>query len=125
IHLPIETKDPSMSDESPHFQPLPVFNPMQQRQSGPSYPDELTQPMRQELTSRGVTELTSIQEVDSMLAASQGSAVVLIDSVCGCAAGGARPGLLKAIAEADIKPDHIMTAFAGVHKEAVDAVRAL
>ena len=85
------------------------------------YPENLTAPMRQQLTDAGFEELITGSDVKDLLAKG-GSALVLINSVCGCAAGTARPGVIASIG-GDKKPDHIATAFAGVHKEAVDASR--
>ena len=86
------------------------------------YPAELTQPMRAELTSIGVQELTTPEEVDAALQA-DGTTLVFINSVCGCAAGGARPGLAAALAASETKPDRVTTVFAGVDREAVDQAR--
>lgn len=85
------------------------------------YPEELTLPMRQELTAVGFKELVSAEDVDVALA-QKGTTLVLINSVCGCAAGTARPGV-KASLNGDKKPDNVTTAFAGVHKEAVNKAR--
>lgn len=85
------------------------------------YPENLTAPMRQQLTDAGFEELMSGSDVEALLAKG-GSALVLINSVCGCAAGTARPGVIASVS-GDKKPDHIATAFAGVHKEAVDKAR--
>ena len=85
------------------------------------YPEELTLPMRQELTAVGFKELVSAEDVDVAIA-QKGTTLVLINSVCGCAAGTARPGV-KASLNGDKKPDNVTTAFAGVHKEAVNKAR--
>jgi len=87
------------------------------------YPAELTQPMRAELTNLGVQELTTAEEVDAALQA-EGTTLLFVNSVCGCAAGGARPGLAEAMAKAEAKPDRITTVFAGVDREAVDQARS-
>ena len=86
------------------------------------YPEEITAPMRQELTSKGVKELVTAEDVDAKLADQKGTALVLVNSVCGCAAGTARPGVLLSLA-GDKTPDEALTVFAGVHKEAVNKVR--
>ena len=86
------------------------------------YPAELTEPIRAEVHEMGLTELRTPQDVDSALA-KKGTALVFINSVCGCAAGGARPGLTKALATAAKKPDQVLTVFAGVDKDAVNAAR--
>jgi putative YphP/YqiW family bacilliredoxin len=85
------------------------------------YPDELTMPMRAELTSVGFDELMTPEDVDVAIAKS-GTTLVVLNSVCGCAAGTARPGV-KASLDGDKKPEHFTTAFAGVHGDAVAKVR--
>lgn len=85
------------------------------------YPEEIVVPMKEELTENGFTELLSPTEVESQLA-KEGTTLVMINSVCGCSAGTARPGVLMAIANAKIKPDYLTTSFAGFD---IDAVRAL
>lgn len=85
------------------------------------YPEAITSPMRQELTSQGFDELMSAADVQNALA-KEGTTLLVVNSVCGCAAGSARPGVLSSLT-GDKKPDHLTTAFAGVHKEAVDAAR--
>jgi putative YphP/YqiW family bacilliredoxin len=86
------------------------------------YPEEIVIPMKEELTDNGFTELLTSEEVEAQLA-TQGTTLVLINSVCGCAAGLARPGLLMAVANAVIKPDHLTTSFAGFDIEAVKTLR--
>lgn len=86
------------------------------------YPEEITTPMREELTSRGFTELLTASEVDGKLASQNGTALVLVNSVCGCAAGTARPGTILSLS-GDKKPDEALTVFAGVHGEAVQKAR--
>ena len=86
------------------------------------YPDELVDPMRRELSDNGVTELKSATEVDEFLSPDGGSAFVIINSVCGCAAGGARPGALLAL-QAEVTPDRIGTVFAGQDTEATERAR--
>lgn len=107
---------------SEHYKPLPVGTiPAPGRAM---YPDEMTKPMREELTRHGVVELVSAADVEREIDQAKGVSCVLINSVCGCAAGGARPGLISAMKNAPNKPDRFLTAFAGVHPEAVAAVRA-
>jgi len=79
--------------------------------------------MREELTNGGVSELKTAEEVQQALGKSEGSSVVLVNSVCGCAAGAARPGYLASL-DTEVKPDGIYTVFAGVDREAVDEARA-
>jgi putative YphP/YqiW family bacilliredoxin len=87
------------------------------------YPTEFTDPIRAEVRQMGLVELTTPAEVDA-LAGQAGTALVFVNSVCGCAAGGARPGLTQALATATKKPARIGTVFAGVDKEATAAARA-
>ncbi len=115
-------------DHTEHYKPLQggeAARAPQHAMMGASYPEEMTAPMREELTSHGIEELITQQDVETKLQNSQGTALVLINSVCGCAAGAARPGFIKAILESPVKPDKVFTAFAGVHKEAVQGVRGL
>jgi putative YphP/YqiW family bacilliredoxin len=86
------------------------------------YPEEIVVPMKEELTENGFTELLSSTEVESQLA-KEGTTLVMINSVCGCSAGTARPGLLMAIANANLKPDYLTTSFAGFDIEAVKTLR--
>jgi len=86
------------------------------------YPAEIVQPMKEELTERGFSELLTPQDVDSLMSQS-GTALVMINSVCGCSAGTARPGVLMAVINAAKKPDHITTTFAGFDVDAVKKVR--
>ncbi len=86
------------------------------------YPEELVAPMRGELTEAGFEELKSAEEVDNKLNNQQGNMLVVVNSVCGCAAGSARPGVLQSL-DNDQKPDQLVTVFAGVDKEATDRAR--
>jgi len=88
------------------------------------YPEEMVAPMRAELTSAGVQELQTATEVETFFAQATGTALVLVNSVCGCAAGSARPGLKTAIT-ADIRPDRVATVFAGQDLEATARAREL
>lgn len=89
----------------------------------PIYDPEAVQPMRDELLFTGFTELRTPQEVDKYLTTPElGTVLVFINSVCGCAAGSARPGVNLALQNSVI-PDHITTAFAGQDRDAVDRVR--
>ena len=87
----------------------------------PLYDPFLTQPMRDELTSIGIKELRTAEEVDETLKLS-GTTMVYVNSVCGCAAGGARPAM-KIIMQNEILPDRIVTVFAGQDREAVSRAR--
>ena len=86
------------------------------------YPVEVVAPFIEDLTSNGFKELTSAEEVDNHLNSPSGTKLVVINSVCGCAARNARPAAKKAV-ENDIKPDEILTVFAGFHSEATNQVR--
>ena len=78
--------------------------------------------MKEELTENGFKELLRPEEVESQLK-EKGTTLIMINSVCGCSAGTARPGVLMAIANADKKPDHLTTAFAGYDVDAVQTLR--
>ena len=86
------------------------------------YPAEIVLPMKEELTDNGFTELLSAEDVDIQLQR-EGTTLVMINSVCGCSAGSARPGLLMAVANTPKKPDYLTTTFAGFDEEAVRKVR--
>lgn len=86
------------------------------------YPAELVQPMKEELTDNGFKELLTKEEVDDQLK-QPGTTLVMINSVCGCSAGTARPGVLMAVMNSPKKPDHLTTSFAGFDAEAVQTVR--
>jgi putative YphP/YqiW family bacilliredoxin len=85
------------------------------------YPEEMVKPMRAELTEAGFQELYSAEAVDEAIAKA-GTTLVIVNSVCGCAARNARPGAKMSLDGAK-KPDQLITVFAGVDKEAVDAAR--
>lgn len=87
------------------------------------YPEEMIAPMRDEMIDMGVTELRTADAVNQAMADASGTALYFINSVCGCAAGSARPGLGVALRDADVKPDRLYTVFAGQDAEATDAVR--
>ena len=85
------------------------------------YPDELVKPMREELTNNGFSALYTSEDVDSAITA-KGTTLVMVNSVCGCAAGTARPGTIASL-QFDKKPDHLTTVFAGVDKESTQKAR--
>ncbi|WP_298485095.1 BrxA/BrxB family bacilliredoxin [uncultured Maribacter sp.] len=87
------------------------------------YPAELVKPMREDLASAGFQELYTAQEVEGAIA-KKGTTLVVVNSVCGCAAANARPAAKMSL-QNDKKPDHTVTVFAGVDTEAVDAARNL
>ena len=86
------------------------------------YPAELVVPMKEELTENGFTELLTPEDVDNQLK-QEGTTLVMINSVCGCSAGTARPGVLMALANSEKQPDHLTTSFAGFDLDAVQALR--
>lgn len=86
------------------------------------YMRDMVQPMRDELTRIGIKELRTAEEVEASLPEAKGTTLVVINSVCGCAAGQARPGVAKAL-ENEVKPDHLFTVFAGQDKEATAKAR--
>lgn len=86
------------------------------------YPPEIVIPMKEELTERGFTELLTPAVVNDQLA-KEGTTLVMVNSVCGCSAGTARPGVLDSVQGAGKKPDHLTTAFAGFDLDAVKALR--
>ena len=86
------------------------------------YPPELVTPMRADLVSKGFTELLTIEDVDKALNETTGTTLVVINSVCGCAAGNARPGATMSLSN-DKLPNNLLTAFAGVDGDATNQVR--
>lgn len=86
------------------------------------YPAEIVIPMKEELTENGFREMLTAEEVDNTLS-QKGTALVVINSVCGCSAGTARPGVLLAVHKSAKKPDQITTSFAGFDTDAVNQVR--
>ena len=88
------------------------------------YPEELVAPMRADLTSVGFNEFRTADDVENHLTDHKGTTLLVINSVCGCAAGAARPGIKWAVQHSDKKPEVLATVFAGVDKEAVDKARA-
>ena len=87
------------------------------------YPEIMIRPMREDLTRLGVEELRSAQDVDNAVQNNQGTLMVVVNSICGCAAGKARPGVALALQHA-VKPDKIATVFAGADIEATDRARS-
>jgi putative YphP/YqiW family bacilliredoxin len=86
------------------------------------YPAEIVLPMKAEMTDEGFQELLTAPEVDSALQ-QQGTSLVFINSVCGCAAGSARPGVLMAVKNSGKRPDQLLTSFAGFDTDAVRKIR--
>ncbi len=86
------------------------------------YPEMLIAPMRGEMTAMGATELKTAAAVDEAVKSSRGTLMIVVNSVCGCAAGKARPGIAMAMRHA-VKPDVLATVFAGGDVEATDRAR--
>ena len=86
------------------------------------YPEELIKPMREDLTRLGVVETRTPEEVDQAVQNTDGTTMVIVNSVCGCAAGKARPGVAMALGHS-VKPDNIVTVFAGADVEATERAR--
>jgi putative YphP/YqiW family bacilliredoxin len=86
------------------------------------YPEEICTPMRLDLTEAGFQEMRNAEEVDAVLSEKSGSVLVMINSVCGCAAGNARPAVKMAAKHTKV-PTKLTTVFAGQDKEAVAKVR--
>jgi putative YphP/YqiW family bacilliredoxin len=88
-----------------------------------AYPESFIGPMREELTRLGVRELRTPAEVDALVRRSKGTVMVIVNSMCGCAAGKARPGVALAL-QHEIKPDVVATVFAGGDIEATERARS-
>ena len=88
------------------------------------YPEQLIVPMREDLTRHGVLETRTPEEVDHILGPNSGTVMMVVNSVCGCAAGKARPGIAASLKHS-ILPDKVATVFAGGDVEAVARVREL
>jgi putative YphP/YqiW family bacilliredoxin len=87
------------------------------------YPEFIIQPMREELTRLGVEELRTPEAVDANLQDSSGTVMVVVNSICGCAAGKARPGIALAL-QHDVRPDKVVTVFAGGDVAATERARS-
>lgn len=87
------------------------------------YDERFITPMRQELTRLGVEEMRTAEDVDSRLKEAKGTTLLVVNSMCGCAARNARPAVASALQNA-VKPDHLTTVFAGQDAEATAAARA-
>jgi len=87
------------------------------------YPEFFVAPMRQELTRFGVKELRTAADVDAAVTATPGTTMIVVNSVCGCAAGKARPGVAQALSHS-VVPDLVATVFAGADLEATDRARS-
>jgi putative YphP/YqiW family bacilliredoxin len=89
----------------------------------PMYPEIMVIPMREELTRLGVEELRTAEEVDQALKNRPGTAMVIVNSICGCAAGRMRPAVRMAL-QNSVKPDKAYSVFAGQEKEATERARS-
>ncbi|MCL9980347.1 MAG: BrxA/BrxB family bacilliredoxin [Bacteroidia bacterium] len=87
------------------------------------YPEMMVAPMRAELTNKGFTELKSAAEVEAAMNGNNDTTLVVVNSVCGCAAGSARPGILKSLEISSKKPVKLVTVFAGQDLDAVAKAR--
>lgn len=88
------------------------------------YPEEFIAPMRAELTRLGFEELRTEAAVDAFIKERRGTQVVVVNSICGCAAGKARPGIALALQSSPVRPQHLGTVFAGADVEATARARA-
>jgi putative YphP/YqiW family bacilliredoxin len=87
------------------------------------YPEIMIRPMREDLTRLGVEEMRTPEAVDDTVKNTKGTLMVVVNSICGCAAGKARPGVARAL-EHDVKPDKVATVFAGADIEATERARS-
>lgn len=87
------------------------------------YMRQMVKPMRDELTNAGFQELTNEQAVEEYMEKATGTTLVVVNSVCGCAAGLARPAVTQAVLNSEKKPDHLVTVFAGQDKDATAKMR--
>jgi putative YphP/YqiW family bacilliredoxin len=87
------------------------------------YPEIMIRPMREELTRLGAEELKTVEDVDRALTEQKGTLMVVVNSICGCAAGKARPGVALAL-QHTVRPDRIATVFAGADIEATEKARS-
>jgi putative YphP/YqiW family bacilliredoxin len=87
------------------------------------YPEYMVAPIREDLTSVGFEQLMTPEEVEKVLSENEGTVLVAVNSVCGCAAAKARPALKMAVSAADKRPDKLVTVFAGMETEAVAKAR--
>jgi Protein of unknown function (DUF1094). len=88
------------------------------------YMREIARPMRKELTDIGFQELTTEEEVERFMDHLSGTAMIVVNSICGCAGGLARPAVREALSNPLLKPDHLVTVFAGQDREATAKMRS-
>jgi putative YphP/YqiW family bacilliredoxin len=86
------------------------------------YPEQIVIPMKEELTQKGFSDLVTGEQVEQAIS-QEGTTLVVINSVCGCSAGTARPGVLLAVESSTKKPAHLATSFAGFDYDAVNKIR--
>jgi len=96
---------------------------LENKKAQPMYDPEFTKPMEEELTTNGFKALKKADEVEKQIS-QKGSSLLVINSVCGCAAGYARPGAILSLKNKQ-KPEHLYTVFAGVDREAVEKARSI
>ncbi|WP_317175629.1 BrxA/BrxB family bacilliredoxin [Adhaeribacter swui] len=87
------------------------------------YPEYMVAPIREDLTSAGFEQLMTPEEVEQVLSGNEGTVLVAVNSVCGCAASKARPALKMAVSSSEKRPDKLVTVFAGMEGEAVAKAR--
>src|SRR5262245_65329931 len=87
------------------------------------YPEIMIHPMRTELAQLGIEETKTSEAVDEAVKNTEGTLMVVVNSVCGCAAGGVRPGIAMALQNSETKPDRAITVFAGADIDATDTAR--
>jgi putative YphP/YqiW family bacilliredoxin len=87
------------------------------------YPEIMIHGMRQELARLGIEETKTSEDVENAVTSTDGTLMVVVNSVCGCAAGGVRPGIAMALANSDAKPDRAITVFAGADIDATETAR--
>ena len=88
------------------------------------YSEMLIKPMREDLSLNGITETRTVEAVDTAVKNTPGTLMIVVNSVCGCAAGKARPGIVQAL-QNSVKPDNVITVFAGADIEATEHARSL
>jgi putative YphP/YqiW family bacilliredoxin len=88
-----------------------------------AYPESFVAPMREELSRLGIEELRTAPEVDAAVKSTSGTLMIVVNSICGCAAGKARPGIALALQHA-VRPDRVATVFAGADLEATNRARS-
>ena len=88
-----------------------------------AYSELMIRPMREELTRIGVEEMRTAEDVEKTIAGSEGTVMIVVNSICGCAAGKARPGIAQAL-QHSVRPDKVATVFAGADIEATEKARS-